>query len=165
MKPQKTRMLLVSIGIMVLFAVLLGQLARLTMLEHDDALDKAQSKSTKTITLTGKRGTIYDANMTPVAYDRVSYNVQFYRDPSRNSAADRAAYTQTILDVIRIVESNGKATINDFWLAKDEDGVWRFHTGAASDSADATRKRQWRANFYEVNTPEEELFGRSAKEW
>ena len=165
MKPQKTRMLLVSIGIMVLFAVLLGQLARLTMLEHDDALDKAQSKSTKTITLTGKRGTIYDANMTPVAYDRVSYNVQFYRDPSRNSAADRAAYTQTILDVIRIVESNGKATINDFWLAKDEDGVWRFHTGAASDSADATRKRQWRANFYEVNTPEEELFGRLCEKY
>ena len=147
-----------SIAVMVLFAVLMAQMARLTLLEHDDALSSAESKTTKTITLTGKRGTIYDSNMTPIAYDRVSYNVQFYRDPSRNSAADREAYTQTIMEVIRIVESNGKATINDFWLAKDEDGKWRFHTGAVSDTADATRQKQWRSNFYEVYTPEEELF-------
>ena len=158
-------MLVVSVGLMVLFALILVRLAQLQLGEHEDALATAESKTTKTITLTGKRGTIYDANMTPIAYDRVSYNVQFYRDPSRNSAADRAAYTQTILQVIRIVEGKGKNTINDFWLSKDEDGNWQFDTGAATEAAAVTRETQWRNNFYETSTPVEQLFDRLCEKY
>ena len=158
MKPLKGRMLIISVALIALFVLILGRLAQLQLGEHEDALATAESKTTKTITLTGKRGTIYDANMTPIAYDRVSYNVQFYRDPSRNSAADRAAYTDTILKVIRIVESKGKSTINDFWLARDEENNWQFATGAASESAAVTRETQWRNNFYETSTPVEKLF-------
>ena len=56
------------------------------------------------------------------------------------------------------MESNGKSTITEFWLKKDEDGVWRFSTNSTSESVNATRESQWRANFYLTNTPEEELF-------
>ena len=120
--------------------------------------ERAASRSTKTLSLVGMRGTIYDVNMTPLAYDRKSYNVTFYRDPSRSSAEDRETYTRSIYETIKLVESNGKTTIDEFWLAKDEDGVWRFSTDSTSETVNQTREEQWRSNFYLSSTPEEQLF-------
>ena len=40
------------------------------------------------------------------------------------------------------MESNGKSTITEFWLKKDEDGVWRFATDSTSETVNATRERQ-----------------------
>ena len=48
--------------------------------------------------------------------------MQFYRDPSRSSDEDRAAYTQSIIKTIELVEANGKTTIDEFWLAKGRGG-------------------------------------------
>ncbi|MER2144046.1 MAG: hypothetical protein ABS888_09615, partial [Eubacteriales bacterium] len=119
---------------------------------------RAQTRSAKTITLYGMRGTIYDTNMVPLAYDRRSYNVTFYRDPLRNSEADRLAYTKTLAEVIRLIESNGKTTVNDFWLKKDENGVWHFDSGSDNAAVEATRESQWRNNFYVTRIDEEDLY-------
>ena len=119
---------------------------------------RASTKSTKTITVYGKRGTIYDTNMVPFAYDETSWNVTFYRDPTKSEEADRAAYTKVLIDVIQLIESNGKSTVNDFWLKKDESGVWRFDTGSGKESIETRREGQWRENFYMKKVPEEELW-------
>ena len=66
------------------------------------------------------------------AYDRVSYNLQFYRDPTMTTEKDRKAYTEAIIKVIDIVQRNGKTMVNDFWLERGEDGKWRFNTGATT---------------------------------
>ncbi len=117
---------------------------------------QAQDKTTRTITLTGMRGTIYDKNMIPLAYDRRSYNVQFYRDPTLSSDDDRAEYTRSIIETIRLVESNGRKTITGFWLEKGEDDKWRFNTGTDNSTVAAKREQQWRQNFYLTNVPEEQ---------
>ena len=158
MKPYLRRMLIFSALLLVVFAAIFVRLNFLLNTRHDTYTARADSKSTKTLSLTGMRGTIYDADMIPLAYNRRSFNITFYRDPSRMTQEDRAAYTQSIIAAIGLIESNGKSTVNDFWLKKDEEGVWRFNTGSTSEYVETTRESQWRSNFRVVRIPEEQLF-------
>ena len=151
--------MLVVCGLLVIvFAAFYFRLDYMVRVQGESYSARAEARSTKTITLYGMRGTVYDTNMVPLAYDRRSFNVTFYRDPTLSSTADRRAYTQTLVDVINIIESNGKSTVNDFWLKKDETGVWRFDSGSGSSTVETTRERQWRSNFYLTRVDEEDLF-------
>ena len=158
MKPYFKRMLLLAGMLIFVFAAFFVRLDWMIQVRGDSYAERAETRSTKTITLYGMRGTIYDTNMVPLAYDRRSFNVTFYRDPLKNSDADRLAYTQTLVDVIKLVESNGKTTVNDFWLKKDEDGVWRFDSGSDSAAVEQTRENQWRSNFYVASVDEKDLY-------
>ena len=158
MKPYKSRVLWLSLILVLVFGAMFARLYSMIVTKSDAYAARASTKSTKTITVYGKRGTIYDTNMVPLAYDETSWNVTFYRDPTKSSEADRAAYTQVLIDVIRLIESNGKTTINDFWLKKDESGVWRFNSGSSSEAVESSRERQWRTNFYMSNVAEEALW-------
>ena len=158
MKPYKGRMLIMALLSVLIFAAMFVRLYSMIIVKSDNYTARASTKSTKTITVYGKRGTVYDTNMVPLAYDETSYNVTFYRDPTKTSDEERANYTQVLIDVIRLIESNGKTTVNDFWLKKDEDGVWRFNSGSTSETVEASRERQWRANFYMASVAEEELY-------
>ncbi len=148
MKPTRLRMFIYLVIIALMFAAIIGRLSTMQLGQHEDYLAQAETKSQKTYPLTGKRGTIYDSNMIPLAYDRISYDVQFYRDPTHGSEAYRRQYTESIIKVIDIVEANGKEVINDFWLAKDENGNWYFDTGTTNQAAHEKRITQWRQNFY-----------------
>ncbi|MBR5986247.1 MAG: hypothetical protein IK019_07560 [Clostridia bacterium] len=137
--------------ILALFAVAITiRLYSMQIVHTDDYTAQVEKKSTKTIRLYGMRGTIYDKNMIPLAYDQSSYNIQFYRDPSRSSDADRAAYTQSIYQTILLIESNGKSTLDpatEFWLRRNEYGQWEWNLGTDSEVVAETRETQWRGNF------------------
>ncbi len=152
------RMLWFSLGLLIIFAAIFLRLNYMVQGCGDTYSTTASAKSTKTLTLYGSRGTIYDSNMNPLAYDRTSYDVTFYRDPSRTSEEDRAAYTQVLLNVIRLIESNGKSTVNDFWMVQDEAGKWVFSSGSSSEAVETTRKNQWQGNFSLRSTPEDRWF-------
>ena len=158
LKPYRSRILLLSLFLLLVFCAMFARLYSMMIGDANRFTARASNQSTKTITVYGKRGTIYDTNMVPLAYDETSWNVTFYRDPTKSEEADRAAYTQVLIKVIELVESNGKSTVNDFWLKKDEDGVWRFNSGSSSEAVERSRERQWRTNFYMTNVPEEELW-------
>ena len=158
MKPYFKRMMILSGILVFVFAAFFLRLNWMIRFRGETYTERAETRSAKTITLYGMRGTIYDTNMVPLAYDRRSFNVTFYRDPLKNSDADRLAYTQTLVDVIKLVESNGKSTVNDFWLKKGEDGVWRFDSGSDSAAVEQTRENQWRSNFYVAKVDERDLY-------
>lgn len=158
MKPYKSRVLLLALILALVFCAIFVRLYTMISNNSDAYASRASSKSTKTITVYGKRGTIYDHNMVPLAYDETSYDVTFYRDPTKSTEADRANYTQVLIDVIRLIESNGKTTVNDFWMKKDDDGVWRFNSGSSSEAVERSREKQWRSNFYMNSIEEEELW-------
>lgn len=158
MKPYFKRMLILSGILLFVFAAFFVRLNWMIRSRGETYAERAETRSAKTITLYGMRGTIYDTNMVPLAYDRRSFNVTFYRDPLKNSDADRLAYTRTLVEVIKLVESNGKSTVNDFWLKKDEDGVWRFDSGSGIAAVEQTRERQWRSNFYLTKVDEKDLY-------
>ncbi len=158
LKPFRDRMFLLC-GIMLLvFIAMFVRLYTMCVTDVDTYQSKLGTKAEKTITLYGKRGTIYDTNMVPLAYDETSYNVTFYRDPTKSSEADRAAYTRTLIETIHLIETNGKVTVNDFWMKKGDDGAWRFDTGSDSEAVEQSRERQWRANFYLNKVEEADLF-------
>jgi len=148
LKPTRLRMFIYMGLIALMFAAIIVRLSSMQLAQHEDYVLQAETKSQKTYSLTGKRGTIYDSNMIPLAYDRVSYNVQFYRDPTHTSEDYRRQYTESIIEVIRIVEANGKTVVNDFWLKRDETGNWVFDTGTTNQAAHEKRIEQWRGNFY-----------------
>ncbi|MDD7412899.1 MAG: penicillin-binding transpeptidase domain-containing protein [Eubacteriales bacterium] len=161
MKPTRIRLAVYALVIALLFGAMSVRLGKMTLVQGDSYEALAESKSQKTLSQYGGRGTIYDTAMNPLAYDRVSYNLQFYRDPTMTTEKDRKAYTEAIIKVIDIVQRNGKTMVNDFWLERGEDGKWRFNTGATTEKADASRIKSWRQNFAlssEDRYPVEKLF-------
>ena len=165
MKRKNKDRYIVFCTVIGLFALaMIIRLYSLQIVHGDDYMQQVQDKSTKTIKLYGMRGTIYDKNMIPLAYDQSSYNIQFYRDPSKSSSSDRAAYTRSIYETILLVESNGKSTLNpdtEFWLKKNDYGVWEWNLGTESETVAETRETQWRGNFYlssKTRYPVEKLF-------
>ena len=149
------RIIAASLALVLVFAVIIIRMNTMVQTLGETYTQTASNKSTKTITTYGMRGTIYDKNMNPLAYDRVSYNVTFYRDPSRSSAEDRKAYTQVLIKTIELIEANGKTTVNDFWMKKNDEGKWVFSAGAATEAAEASRKKQWSTNFSLTTTAED----------
>ena len=126
-------------------------------------MSKAKANS-QTKTVIGQRGSILDVNGIPLAVDQKCYNVRFYRDPNRRKDEDRAQYTQVLLKVMEIVESNGGQTIDEFWLKRsDATGEWEFSTGTQLASAAAERERQWRANFALQYTAQEQAVRRAVQ--
>ena len=157
-KMDARRIFFMALILTAVFAAIFLRMNYMVSARGDHYSATAASKSTKTIKQFGMRGTIYDADMNPLAYDRPSYNITFYRDPSKSSDEARQNYTEILLEVIRIVESNGKSTVNDFWMVQDENGNWIFSSGSSSASVEETRRGHFKGNFSLGKTPEEEWF-------
>ena len=153
----RNRFVVFGILTIALFAVVLVQLIKLTLV--DGATYAAEeTPPQREITVSGARGSILDKNGLPLAYDVKSYNVQFYRDPTKSTAADRAYYTDIIMRTIDIVEENGGETVDSFAVRYDADtGVFSFDWGNIAESAKESREENWRENMYvgTERTPEE----------
>lgn len=157
-RNNQTRYVAMGVIMALVFSVFGWRLYDLQIANQETYAAQAEEKKQKTLTLTGSRGKILDRNAVPLAYNQRSFEVQFYRDPSRSTQADREAYTQSIMEVIEIVEKNGKETIDEFWLERNEEGEWQFNTGTTNEAANETRISQWRGNFMLNSTPVEDLF-------
>ena len=170
MKTYRNRYRFVAFIIAVLFGILAAQLFNLQIVGHEENLSSAEKKKTKTITSQGNRGTIMDVNSMTLAYDKQIYNVQFYRDPNFvSTATDEAGnrlssnqvYTNSIIDVIEIVERNNGKMDTSFSLEQDEmTGMWVFswNNNDYTASQQAAREDMWRSNFYVQNVEQQKLF-------
>ena len=74
MKPYKSRVLILSLVLALIFGAVFYRLQDMIVVKSDAYSARAATKSTKTITVYGKRGTIYDTNMVPLAYDETNWN-------------------------------------------------------------------------------------------
>ena len=147
------------------FGALSLQLANLQLRDGQTYADTAESRTMKTYSLTGERGMILDRNGIPLAYDVGSYNVTFYRDPSRNSTEDVQEYTQILLRVLEIVEENGGETVQNFYLQRDEAGNFSLDFLTENEETFAKREQTWRSNLYITSVPEEEIFDTLCKRY
>ena len=141
------RYLFVAVLVLLIFGTISFRLWTLQIRDHRYYLAEAESKMQRTVALYGARGTIMDRNAQPLAYDKRCYDVAFYRDPDRRTQEDRAEYTQLLYDVIKIVERNGRRTVDSFWLRRGNDGEWAFQFGDVKPETAAARERMWRTNF------------------
>ncbi|MGN1250470.1 MAG: peptidoglycan D,D-transpeptidase FtsI family protein, partial [Candidatus Spyradocola sp.] len=158
-KGLLTRYIAMAVVVLLLFAGLTVQLASLQLRDGEEYNATAESRKMKTYTLKGERGMILDRNGIPLAYDEESYNVTFYRDPSRSSSDDLKNYTQILLRVMEIVERNGGQTVSGFYLKRDADGNDYLDFLTENEETFAKREKNWRENFYITKVAEEDIFG------
>ena len=109
----------------IMFIVLLFGLLDLQWRNGEEYAAQAVSGLDKELRLTGTRGMILDANGVPLAYDQNSYNVVFYKDPSKATSDYGADYTEIIRRTIDIIEENGGTCITNFNIkvTLDKDGL------------------------------------------
>lgn len=157
-KGLLTRYIAMAVVVLLLFAGLTGQLASLQLRDGEEYNATAESRKMKTYTLKGERGMILDRNGIPLAYDEESYNVTFYRDPSRSASDDLKNYTQILLRVMEIVERNGGQTVSGFYLKRDEEGNDYLDFLTENEETFAKREKNWRENFYITKVAEEDIF-------
>ena len=147
MSQQKAIMKMMAVFAMCIL-LLVGALFNLTVLRGEDLLAQSQSNKTRAVSVTAKRGSILDSTGIPLAYDKTSYNIAFYRDPLRYGAKWRAIYTDIILKTIQILEKNGNKVIDTLSIKRDDAGIYAFDWGNVTDPQVIAKKEQlWRENM------------------
>lgn len=143
-----------------LLIVLLSYIRKITITEVE-AYTAAVSQSTRATTYqSGKRGTITDRNGVVLAYDEVTYNVLFYRDPNNTTPVDSMRYTHSLMEAIRIIEAGGGTIIDTFYIRLDANGAFYYDFGTTSESAAAVRRRNFveACNFSNSDLSAEEAY-------
>ncbi|PWM37023.1 MAG: hypothetical protein DBX46_03850 [Clostridiales bacterium] len=111
----------------------------ITSVEEEQMETQVEKTNQKTVSFSGARGSIMDANGILLAYDVNSYNVTFYKDPSKSASSDRAHYTEIIKKTINLVESNGGNVIDTFLIRRDGDGSYYYDVTGLSETAQKKR--------------------------
>jgi len=133
--------------VFMLFCALIIQLANLTIVQGTEYADKASSRTKEEIITTGARGIIMDCNGVPLAYDEKSYDVIFYKDPSKNSSDERAHFTLILMRAIEIIRKNGGVINDNFSIKRNEEGLFEFDFGTTDLVVFAKREQNWRRDL------------------
>ncbi|MDD3243766.1 MAG: penicillin-binding transpeptidase domain-containing protein [Eubacteriales bacterium] len=140
----------IALGIVfsAIFLALVGRLFYMQYRQGDVYAQQAAEKKTRELRLVGERGRILDSSGMPLAYNSVSYNVQFVRDSTKRSDADTKSYTAIISRTIDIVEKHGGSTLADYNIRRQEDGSFAFYFGDDL-SAETLEKKEtsWRKSM------------------
>lgn len=148
-KRISRRFIAFAVIVVILFGVLGYRLHDLQITKADQYQSSADVNRVKNIRLTGSRGMITDVNSVVLAMSEDMYNVTFYRSSNENRASDYKRLTDSILEVIGIVEKNGGQMSVTLPIERDaETGEWVFNFGDVSQRAIEIRESQWRSNHY-----------------
>lgn len=142
------RILILGLVVAVLFAVLTVGAANLQLANAKTYKEQSNQNLVRTITIKGARGRVLDRNGLPMAMDVDSYDVTFYRDPSKKKPENYANYTDILQKSIAIIEKNGRTTIDTFAINSDKNGQMIFWFGPISDDVFAKRKDNWMQNMF-----------------
>lgn len=138
--------------ILALFVMLGAGLGNLTLNQGGELSVESEDKKVRTVAQKGTRGQITDITGVPLAYDENSYDIQFVRDPTRNSTTDKSYYTDILIQAIDIIEKTGGTTIDTLSLKRNDDGSFGFDFGDISQEAFEKRETNWRKNMYLSST-------------
>ncbi len=152
LKKLKNRFFAGLAVIVALFIFLLVGLGNLTLAQGGDLTTLSENKKVRTLNLKGSRGQITDVTGIPLAYDQSSYDIQFVKDPSRNSTTDKSYFTNILDQTIALIEQNGGKTIDTFAIKRQDDGTFAFDFGITDPEAVAKREENWRKNMFVSTT-------------
>ncbi len=152
LKKLKNRFLISFTVIVLVFVMLMVGLGNLTLVQGGALSTQSEDKKIRTLTLKGARGQITDSTGIPLAYDQSSYDIQFTKDPSKNTTTDKAYYTDVLIRAIALIEENGGSTIDTFSIKRGENGTFAFDFGVTDQEAFAKREEDWRKNMFVSKT-------------
>ncbi len=154
LRKLRNRFLISFLLIAVIFFSVGVQLGNLTMAQNDELTTQSEDRKVRTISLKGSRGQIMDISGIPLAYDQSSYNVEFTRDPSKNTQTDKAYYTDILIKTVKLLEEHDGTIVDTFNIYRQEDGSFKFDFGVTNPEAHASREENWRSNMF-VNSKSE----------
>lgn len=140
------RLAILAVLLAGMLAYLIFGLQKLTVQETEAYVAAVSQTAEATTYQSGIRGNIVDRNGVLLAYDEMTYNVVFYRDPTRTSPVESARYTQSLIKTIEVIENGGGEIIDTFYIYMNDDGTFYFDWGVSSETAKATRRK----NFIEA---------------
>ncbi len=132
------RLFIVSVVIFVLFAMLIGRLFRLQIIEGSEHLNNFTYKSKKTLTVEASRGNIFDCNGKLLAYNQLAYSVTFENSnqlsevASDNDVSENELKNSVVARTIEILEKNGDNLCVDFPI-RLKNGAPQFTTDSDSE--------------------------------
>jgi penicillin-binding protein 2 len=134
--------------VLLLFSVLVIQLAQLTLAQGSEYDSKSILRTKATLTVKGSRGIIMDKNGIPLAYDEKSYNVEFQKDPTRTTSKDRAFYTDVLMKAIDVIEKNKGKIVDVLNIKRDSTGKLQLDFNTKNAEAFKKREDRWRQDMY-----------------
>lgn len=139
-----------ALVVFVSFLAIVFKLYDLQIVKVDMYRSDADIKSEKTIRLTGKRGSIMDADSVVLALSETTFNVTFQRSMKENRPLDYMHFTKSLLDTIRIIEKYGSSlSVNPIFERNQTTGEIVFNFGKGiSENARNLREKRWRENHY-----------------
>ena len=152
LKKLKNRFFISFTVVALLFVMLMVGLGNLTLVQGGALTTQSEDKKVRTLPLKGARGQITDATGIPLAYDQSSYDIQFTKDPSKNTSTDKAYYTDILIRAIALIEENGGSTIDTFSIKRQDDGTFAFDFGVTDVEAFSKRESDWRTNMFVSKT-------------
>lgn len=136
--------------IIVLFAGLLLRLADITIIQGEEYRKKADDSFLKRLTVSAKRGEIYDTNGILLAGNIPSYTVQFLDAPSYADQVD-----QVSVELLTLLEDEGENYL-EFPIQYIGEGFFYTH--------DIERQNWLKNNGFDKNTSAEDVFNEVRKD-
>lgn len=122
----KTRTFILSVVFVCMMAVLVHRLFTLQIVNGEDYLNTFTYRIQKDVEIQSPRGTIYDCNGTPLAYNKLSYSVII---EDSTLLTDNQTKNTMIAELINFIESTGNEAIYDIPIEIGDDGKLVFNAG------------------------------------
>lgn len=133
------RIFVLTLILMVLFAILIGRLFTLQIIEGDEHLNNFTYKSKKTLTVEAARGNIYDCNGNLLAYNQLAYSVTFENSTqltdvaSDNEVSENELKNAVVAKTIQILKKNGDDLSISFPIVYDKYGHLDYNTSSEAE--------------------------------
>lgn len=133
------RLFVVSVIMFILFALLIGRLFKLQIIEGDEHLNNFTYKSKKTLTVEAARGNIYDSKGKLLAYNQLAYSVTFENSTklaeiaAENKVSENLLKNSIVNKTIKILEKNGDNLSVDFPVIYTKNGTLKFNTSSNAE--------------------------------
>ena len=127
----KSRLLVLFIVMVVIFAIMLGRVFTLQIIEGEEYQKNFTELIRKDIPIEATRGNIYDCNGNLLAYNQLAYSVVI-TDAYANTSNRDEALNSELAEVIKVVLENGESVYNDFQITLNEDNEYEFNVSGTA---------------------------------
>lgn len=134
------RVTLLTFVFIFLGGILIYRCFNLQIVHGQEYYDKFVLQAEKSRDISSSRGTIYDCNGVVLAYDDLAYSVKI-EDVFESGSGKNKKLNDTIYKLIKSVEKNGDAVIEDFNIILDSNGNYVF-------SVEGTKLLRFLADVY-----------------
>lgn len=123
-----SRLFVLSSVIIILFALLLGRVFSLQIVNGKYYQENFELDIQKSLPIEATRGNIYDCNGELLAYNKLAYSVVISDTGSyENNKTKNELFNQELAEIIGVLKKNNETIYNDFNIILNDDGQYEFN--------------------------------------